>query len=962
MKPSRTIVTALWIAFGPCLGVFAFSIAVWPGDDASIWAPSLNLTNVVAISGGDGHAMALRADGTIVSWSGPYSAEMGVTNAVQIASGWCHDLAVLADGRVVEWGLVPPNCGSTAPGATSMPPGLTNIMAAAGGHTHSLVLKSDGTCVSWGWMTVGAGYVPAGLSNVTAIAAGFDVSAALTSDGTVVNWGYTGYGGTGGNGLTGISAIAMGHSHGLALRSNGTVVVWGGTVSQPPVTLTNVVKIGAKQQWACALQSDGTLISWGYDIGQLNSPNQKLTNVIQLAPMNWAGILLAGDGPPQPLWVLSNEVALAESIVKFKGEAVGTEPLAYHWFFNGTNLPGAVAPTLTLSNVQPSQAGSYFVVVSNAFGVRTNDGAQLTVIAATITAQPTNQTAYGGDGVTMAVGAQGAGLVYQWWFSETNLVGETNAQLTLPIVTTNQTGVYSVSVSNSYGFLESSNATLTVVPIAITSPPASQSRYVGDSASFSVTAAKNGPFTYQWRHDGADLLGQTNASLTLANLVTNDAGSYSVFVANPYGSLESSGANLNVLNSAPIITSQPVSRGAYPGGSASFQVVADGTRPLTYQWLFNGTNIPGATATTLTLNNLAATNAGTYSVWVSNSVGGTLSANANLVFLKVVTWGATNNYGLGSMPLDLTNVLAIAAGNSHSVALKSNGRVSAWGYNYIGQTNVPAAATNVIAIAAGGDSALALKSNGTVVAWGRLSTVPGGLSNVIAIAVSANHAVALKSNGTVVAWGSGGATNVPASATNIIAIAAGESFTAALKADRTLTAWGSQPSTTGMTNVVAIAAGDFPLVALKADGKVVATSVSAVPANLSNVIAVAAGRYHALALRRDGTVTNWSFSPATPAGLTNIAAIASGPNHCLAILGNGPQPALIPFTDVKRISNSFSLSLPTQYGRLYWLEYKNSLGDPTWKNLPLNPGTGNPLTLTDTGATNAMRFYRPRWW
>jgi len=198
---------------------------------------------------------------------------------------------------------------------------------------------------------------------------------------------------------------------------------------------------------------------------------------------------------------------------------------------------------------------------------------------------------------------------------------------------------------------------------------------------------------------------------------------------------------------------------------------------------------------------------------------------------------------------------------------------------------------------------------------------------------------------------------------NVIAIAAGQNFTAVLKANRTVTAWGLQaPSTLGMTNAVALAAGDFPLVVLKADGKVIAAAPTPAPPNLSNVVAVAAGRYHALALRSDGTVTNWSFSPATPPGLTNIIAIASGQNHCLAILGDGPQPEVISMTDLKRTFNSFRLTLPSDYGRLYWLEYKDSLSEPTWKNLPLNPGTGNPLTLTDPTAPSTTRFYRTRSW
>jgi hypothetical protein len=166
-----------------------------------------------------------------------------------------------------------------------------------------------------------------------------------------------------------------------------------------------------------------------------------------------------------------------------------------------------------------------------------------------------------------------------------------------------------------------------------------------------------------------------------------------------------------------------------------------------------------------------------------------------------------------------------------------------------------------------------------------------------------------------------------------------------------------------MTNVVMISASEFPLVALKANGTVVAANVTAPPANLSNVVSVAAGRYHALALKSDGTVTNWAFNnPPTPVGLTNVAVIASGQSHCLAIIGSGPHPAPFAFSSFECLSNKFSVSLPTQYGRIYWLEYKKSLADSNWKTLPLNLAIGNSITLTDGSATNSQRFYRVREW
>lgn len=144
-----------------------------------------------------------------------------------------------------------------------------------------------------------------------------------------------------------------------------------------------------------------------------------------------------------------------------------------------------------------------------------------------------------------------------------------------------------------------------------------------------------------------------------------------------------------------------------------------------------------------------------------------------------------------------SRTVKIAAGGYHSLALKSDGTVVAWGENAFGQTDVPSGLNDVVAIAGGTFHSLALKSDGTVVAWGdnrgRQSTVPTGLNGVVAIAGGGYHSLALKSDGTVVAWGySGyGQTTVPTGLSSIVSIAAGGSHSLALKSDGTVVAWGN---------------------------------------------------------------------------------------------------------------------------------------------------------------------------
>jgi hypothetical protein len=94
--------------------------------------------------------------------------------------------------------------------------------------------------------------------------------------------------------------------------------------------------------------------------------------------------------------------------------------------------------------------------------------------------------------------------------------------------------------------------------------------------------------------------------------------------------------------------------------------------------------------------------------------------------------------------------------------------------------------SNVVAIAAGDYHSLAVKADGTVVGWGDNSQdqaqPPAGLSNVVAVAAGSGHTLALKSDTTAVAWGNNlqGQCNISATLSNIVLLAAGDSYTLAL--------------------------------------------------------------------------------------------------------------------------------------------------------------------------------------
>ncbi|MDB6057129.1 MAG: large protein, partial [Verrucomicrobiales bacterium] len=188
----------------------------------------------------------------------------------------------------------------------------------------------------------------------------------------------------------------------------------------------------------------------------------------------------------------------------------------------------------------------------------------------------------------------------------------------------------------------------------IVSQPQSQTKNAGDTATFNVTPSGSAPFTYKWRRNGSPLADSGNISgsatsvLTVATVGAGDVASYSVIVSNSVGSATSANATL-VVNLPPSITTQPTSRTNVTGSTATLTVTAAGTA-LQYQWrkggsvLSNGGNILGAITSALTITGATATDAGSYSVDVSNSVNVVSSTAATLTVVDPpsITAGPTS--------------------------------------------------------------------------------------------------------------------------------------------------------------------------------------------------------------------------------------------------------------------------------------------------------------------------------
>jgi hypothetical protein len=426
---------------------------------------------------------------------------------------------------------------------------------------------------------------------------------------------------------------------------------------------------------------------------------------------------------------------------------------------------------------------------------------------------------------------------------------------------------------------------------------------------------------------------------------------------------------------APIITNQLVSQSQVPGCKSFFTVGATGTPPLYYQWHFNGNDIDGATSSALKITNVSATDLGVYSVTVSNSAGSLLSSNATLEFGQVTVWPSGSGRGVSATPPGATNLIAVAQG-SIGLGLRPDGTLLAWGSDG-GAVSNAATITNAVAITARFGSYLALRADGTVAAWGH-TNVPANLTNAVAISCGKNHATALGSDGRVLAWSlsSGGRTNVPPGLSNVVAIAAGFDDNLALRADGTVVIWSSGTLTdTGLNNIVAIAEDSSPsrfYFALRDDGTVTGwgdyTGGPVPPLWLANVVAIDAGNfYSAMALKADGTVVAWTdpttpYPTNVPAALRNVVAIAAGSFSYAALVGSGPPITKAAMQTPNLSAAGFTVTIQSQSGRVYALEYKNSPDDPVWTHLPLVAGTGKGLVLRDPTPRPSQRFYRVRRW
>jgi hypothetical protein len=437
-----------------------------------------------------------------------------------------------------------------------------------------------GTVVAWGNNDAAQRTVPANLTNITAVAGGVAHSLALKNSGAVVGWGDKAHLNTyretiAPSNLVNAVAIAAGNGLSVALQSNGLVVAWGNQ-SPAPAELTNGVAIAAALDNVMALTSEGKVISWGV----VPSPPVAVTNVVAIGAGFQHSLALQGDGTVvgwgSNTW---GQIDIPTNLVDVV-ELAGGEYHSLALLGNGTvaawgnNTSGQSAVPSDLSNVVAIAAGARH-----------------------------------------SVALKQDGTVVVWG-------DNTYAQLYVPVGATNVIGIAAGTYHN-LAIIGDGSPVITVQPV-------SQYDASTRDASFRVMAVGLAPLRYQWQQNGTNISGATNSLLVLPGLGTSAAGVYSVTVSNSLGTVTSATVKLPPAWRRPFFLVQPQPRSVICSDPATFQAAADGTKPISYQWQFNGTNISGATNTLLALVNVSGDGAGDYTVVAANFSGAETSQVAVL--------------------------------------------------------------------------------------------------------------------------------------------------------------------------------------------------------------------------------------------------------------------------------------------------------------------------------------------
>lgn len=910
---------------------------------------------VTAISAGQYHTQALKQDGTVWGWG----------------SGTIGDGVAGSPKRLPVQVVRGTSSGDTTYLGDQLLPSPNPVTATAAGASHSLALKNDGTVWAWGnnsWGQLGDGTngfrtAPVQvkstdglglLINVIAIGAGNRHSIAVLNTGEVLAWGYNGTGQLGDNsttnsslpvyvlksdltnlniGTTGIS-VDGGFGHSLALASNGDVWAWGSNSRGQLGDGTNSQKITAVQ-----VTGEGGIgflnISGGSISAGINDHSLALTSGGTIA-WAWGSNLYGelGDGTGgggtnknSPVRIKNTDNsdftgAIGIAAGYNHSVAITNDQGSWGW---GRNDYGQLGDGTRVDKWNPGP-------------VKNNDGGPFTNAIA-IAAGERHSLLIKDDGFNDAT-------VWSWGNGSNGKLGHGGTvPSTIPFIVKYSGGSdFPSGGSDAIAIAAGQNHSLAIIDDGITKTVWAWGRNNSGQTGTGI-GTTSGSIYYPLptkNNDGSDFTGVNNVIGAGYNhsLATKDDLSLWTWGSNNQGQIGDGTSGSGNNRPDPIQTQLvPAATDVADGGHHT--IVLDG----------------GETLRAMGFNDFGQVGEGPTSTSYEEDEPVPVKDFSNQTFV---------------------NAMEIAAGYAHSVALKTDTSVWSWGYNKYGQlgygmdgeTNVSdmqqSAAVQVLdetglsfltgisAVAAGGEHTLAIKSDSTVVAWGRdyegelgnttvttFSNLPvqvdrgasitdttylgdDVLNPVIAIAAGFSHSLALKEDGTVWSWGEnefgqlgdGTITNsdTPVEVTgliNIISISAGAFHSVALMNDGTVWVWGY--NILGQLGDGTTTDSHVPIQALDDTGFV----------PLAGIIDIAAGQYHTVAMKYEWAlpVSIWAWGLNDPGQLGDSSTTNS--SLPVQVVGEGGVGFL---TDIISLSagDSFTMGLTNDWSIIWgWGDNSN---------------------------------------
>jgi hypothetical protein len=318
----------------------------------------------------------------------------------------------------------------------------------------------------------------------------------------------------------------------------------------------------------------------------------------------------------------TNTVRLGTNVT-FQAEATGPTPMGFYWVKDGVRITGTASASLTITNVQPLDAGKYAAVATNSFGSTTSTAVTLVVdLRPVILTQPLDVVVSPGSSTSIVVSATGPDLTYAWLKDDAAIPNANDPSLTIdgaPGVD----GIYKVIVSNPAGTVTSLPARVSwsASALIILSQPRDQTIGLGASGTLSVLASGITPIDYQWFKNDAPILGATNNLLSFDGVVRTNAGTYRVVVKNPFVTLNSSNAVVNVAL-PPILT-------VSGQGSPSIFIEVFGDPARTHRLLTSTNLAPGSAWTQIGSQTLPGSGRVTWTISTTTNSGPT--------FFRVIT-------------------------------------------------------------------------------------------------------------------------------------------------------------------------------------------------------------------------------------------------------------------------------------------------------------------------------------